>query len=163
MFNRVLDVPLANNLLQLTEDLRRSSSTLVLGKGNLDSPYLLIPLISTKNTKLKPWTHTDSSFPWVAPGTKWQNSWSSFIYSFFVHSHSTKNQDPHWLISFISTRPLDQNKMSSFIYSFFCKRPFEQNIRSSFIHSFFRGRPFDQKLGSLLIYFFSCIRPFDQN
>ena len=145
MFNRVLDVPLANNLLQLTEDLRRSSSTLVLGKGNLDSPYLLIPLISTKNTKLKPWTHTDSSFPWVAPGTKWQNSWSSFIYSFFVHSHSTKNQDPHWLISFISTRP------------------FDQNIRSSFIHSFFRGRPFDQKLGSSLIYSFSCIRPFDQN
>ena len=46
------------NLLFFTEGLRRSSPTLGLGKGILDSPYLLIPLISTKNKKLKPWTHT---------------------------------------------------------------------------------------------------------
>ena len=58
----------------------------------MDSLYFLIPLINTKSKKMKPRTHTDSSFPWVTPGTKRQNArpfdqelWSSLIYFFYLH------------------------------------------------------------------------------
>ena len=40
-------------------------------------------MINTKSKKTKPWTHTASSFPWVIPGMKRQNIWSSLIYSLF--------------------------------------------------------------------------------
>ena len=49
-------------------------------QGNLG---VTLPLINTKSKRMKPWTHTASSFPWVIPGKKRQNIWSSFIYSFF--------------------------------------------------------------------------------
>ena len=55
---------------------------------------------------------------------------------FFVYDHSTKNKCPHWLISFIYTRPFYQNIWSSFIYSFFYARPFDQKLGLSFIYSF---------------------------
>ena len=83
MFHRVLDMPLPNNLLQLAEGLRRSSPILRLGKGILEQRSFVIPLINTKIQKMKSWTHPASSFPWVTPGTKRQNIWSSIIYSFF--------------------------------------------------------------------------------
>ena len=98
MFDRVLDMPLHNNLLQLTEGLRRSFPPLGLGKGILDSRSLVIPLINTKNKKMESWTHPTSSFPWATIGTKRQNIWSSFIYSFFC------------------ARPFDQKLGSSLIY-----------------------------------------------
>ena len=69
MIDRVLDMPLLNDLLQLTEGLRRSFPTLGLGKGILDSRSLVIPLINTKNKKK---THPMFSFRWKAPGTKRQ-------------------------------------------------------------------------------------------
>ena len=81
MFDRVLDTPLPNNLLYLTEGLKRSFP-LQWGKGILDLLYQLIPLNNTKNKMTKPWTHTASSFPWVTPRTKRKKIWSSFTYSF---------------------------------------------------------------------------------
>ena len=102
------------------------------------------------------------------------------LFLLFAHDRLTKIYGLHSFISFIYTRPFDQNIWHSFIYSFFCKRPFDQNLGSSFIYSLFSGRPSDQKLGSSFIYFFSlhttirpnigstfiyfffCARPFDQ-
>ena len=51
MLDRDVDMPLPNNLLQLTEGLRRSFPTLGLGKGILDSRSFVIPLINTKIQK----------------------------------------------------------------------------------------------------------------
>ena len=84
------------------------------------------------------------------------------LFLLFAHDRLTKIYGLHSFISFIYTRPFDQNIWHSFIYSFFCKRPFDQNLGSSFIYSLFSGRPSDQKLGSSFIYFFSLhttIRP----
>ena len=121
-----------------------------LGKGILDSLYLLIPLINTKSKKMKHWTHTKSSFLWVTPGTKRKNIRSSLFVLSFVHGRSTKNYGHHWFISFICTRPFDQELRSSLIYSFylnttiqptymvlFCAWPFEQKLWSSFIYFFY--------------------------
>ena len=83
MFDRVLDMTLPNNLVQLTEGLKRSFLTLGLGKGILNSRSFVIPLINSKNKKLKSWTHAASSFSWVTPGMKKWNIWSSLIYFFF--------------------------------------------------------------------------------
>ena len=58
-------------------------------------------MISTKNTKLKTWTHTASSFPWITPETKRQNIWPFFIYSFFCG------------------RPINHELWSSSIYFFY--------------------------------------------
>ena len=98
MFDRVLDMPLHNNLLQLIEGLRRSFPPLGLGKGILDSRSLVISLINTKNKKMESWTHPTSPFPWATTGAKRQNIWSSFIYSFFC------------------ARPFDQKLACSLIY-----------------------------------------------
>ena len=138
-----------------------------LGKGILDSLYLLIPLINTKSKKMKRWTHTTSSFLWVTPGTKRKNIRSSLFILSFVHGRSTKNYGHHWFISFICTRPFDQDIWSSLIYSFSCTRPFDQELRSSLIYSFYSNTtiqpiymvlfcawPFEQKLLSSFIYFF---------
>ena len=67
MFDRTINVTLPNSLLQLEEGLRRSFPPVGIQKGILDSPCLLILLIYTKhkNNKIKSWTDTLSSFPWV--------------------------------------------------------------------------------------------------
>ena len=133
MFNRVLDVPLANNLLQLTEDLRRSSSTLVLGKGNLDWPYLLIPLISTKNKKLKPWVQGLET----------------------LESHRV-------LVSLSNTRNKMMKYMVLFHLFFFCPQPFDQEPGPSLIGFFhFRTtiRPKYKVLFQLFFLLQTTIRP----
>ena len=49
MFDRILNMTLSNNLLQLVEGLRRSFPSLGLLKRTLDSPSLLIFLIYTEH------------------------------------------------------------------------------------------------------------------
>ena len=72
LFDRILNTTWPNKLLQLEGFLRRGFPPLGLHKGILDSPCLLILLIYTKhkNNKMKFWTRSTSSFPWVRPGTK---------------------------------------------------------------------------------------------
>ena len=118
-----------------SKGLKRSfPSSLGLGEEILDSTLLqlLIPLINTKNKKMKSWTHPASSFLCLSnirnEKTKhMQYGPFSSRYSFLVHDNSTKNYGPHWFISFICTRPFHQNIWSSFIYFFFYKQPFDQN------------------------------------
>ena len=161
MFDRVLDKPLSNNLLWLTEGLKRRFPPLGLGKGILHSPYLLIPLINIKSKKVKPWTPIASWFPWVTPETKRQNIWSSFTYSFFCARsfdqelwssliylfdlHTTIR--PAYIVLFHLFFLLHTTIRPKYIALFhlflFCAQPFIQNIWSSFIYSFFSGLPFD--------------------
>ena len=63
MFNRILNVTLPNNLLQLEEGLRRSFPPLWSSKGILDFPCLLILFIYTKyQDKILDWPHVLISF-----------------------------------------------------------------------------------------------------
>ena len=93
---------------------------------------------------MKPWTHTASSFLWVTPRTKRQNTFSSFIYSFFCAC------------------PFDQELWSSLIH-FFYLHTIIRPTYMVFVHLFFLScTSFNQESWPWLIYFFylrTIIRP----
>ena len=134
-----------------------------------------------KNKNMESWTHPAFSFPWVTPGMKTQNIWSSFLHSFFcarpfdqqsrvlidLFLLFTHDQlvEIYGLLSFFlsfvndnSTKNYIPHWFISFIYT-----PFDQNIWPSFIYSFFSEQEFNQKLWFSWIFFFFRTRPFDQN
>ena len=73
-----------------------------------------------------------------------------------MHDHSTKNYGPQ--ISFIWTRPFDQDLWSYFIYSFICTRSFNQKLRSSLIYLFYLDITMRSKFLVLLSFIFSSVR-----
>ena len=132
-----------------------------LGKGILDSLYLLIPLINNKSQKMKPWSHPTSSFKWVKPGTKRQNTLLSFIVS-LVHDHSTKNYGPHWFILFYFHTTIWQIYMVLFHLFFLLHMAIQPKYMVLFFYSVCCALLCNQELWSLSIYFFylhTTIRP----
>ena len=68
-----------------------------------------------------------------------------FFFFLFVHDHSTKTLDPHWLTSFVCTRLFNKNTRSSFIYSLFYAQPFYQKLDLSLIYLFYLPKTIRQK------------------
>ena len=90
------------------------------------------------------WNHTASSFLWVTPGTKRQNIWSSFIYSFFC------------------SRPSDQKLGCSLIYLIYLHTTIRPKYIAFFHLFFLLCTTIRSKIRSSLIYFFylyTIIRP----
>ena len=128
---------------------------------------------------MKPWSHLTSSFKWVKPGTKRQNTPLSFIVS-FVHDHSTKNYGPHWFILFYFHTTIWQIYMVlfhlfSFAHGHTTKIYGPLSFILSVLHycstkncdpyrfiSFICTQPFDQRIWSSFICFSFWKRPFDQ-
>ena len=142
----------------LVEGLRRSFPPLGLGKGILDSSYLLIPTINDEHKNMKSRVLISLS------NTRYKKikiyGPLSFILS-FVQDHLTKKLE-FSSISFISTRPFDQNICSSFIYSFFCSWLSNQKLGCSLIYFFYLRtiiRPKHMVLFHLFFLLYMIIRP----
>ena len=142
----------------LVGGLRRSFPPLGLGKGILDLSYLLIPTINDENKKMKSRVLISLS------NTRYKKikiyGPLSFILS-FVQDHLTKKLE-FSSISFISTRPFDQNICSSFIYSFFCSWLSNQKLGCSLIYFFYLRtiiRPKHMVLFHLFFLLYMIIRP----
>ena len=134
--------------------MRRSFPPLRLGKDILDSPYLLIPLINTKNKLTNAHYYSPKIY-----GPR------SFII-YFVLDHSAKNWGPYRHIFFlIWTRPFDQTIWSFFIYSFFWSWLFDQKLGSSLIYFFYLRKTIRSKYMVLFCFhlFFLLHITFDQN
>ena len=181
MFGRVLDTPLSNNLLYLTESLRRSFPPLGLHKGILHSLYLLIPSINIKSENAEPCSHTKSWFPWVSPWTKRQNIWSSFICSFvcersfdqelwssltyFFYLHTTIR--PKYMVFFhlffLLCTTIRLKIMALFnLFLLFTHDDSTKNYSPHWFIFFMCKQPFDQNIWSSFIYLFylhTTIRP----
>ena len=67
-------LPASNNSLTLTVDFRKIFSSLGLDRKILNSMRFLIPLVNTRNKKMKSWPHSASLFLWVKPRIKWFDS-----------------------------------------------------------------------------------------